>query len=142
MVYRNLYAGVDLVYEKTSNGVIKSTWNIGAGNIEKALKSIALKYNVPVRVEKSGDLALTFEMGEMRESKPVAWQEKAGKRILINVNYISGENGVIGFSAEKFDSDLPLTIDPVLRWNTFLGETAGRKIGDKARSRILRATFM
>ena len=88
VVYRDLYPGVDLVYEKIAGNVVKSTWHIAAGKIESALRTVSMQYNVPARVNGSGELVLSFKTGEMRESKPVAWQEKAGDRVPVDVKFL------------------------------------------------------
>ena len=128
VVYRDLYPGVDLVYEKSDGNVVKSTWHIAAGNIESALKSVSMQYNVPARVNGSGELVLLFETGEMRESKPVAWQERTGDRVPADVDFFVNANGTIGFAAVNVDPGLPLVIDPVLSWSTFLGGAAATPV--------------
>ena len=75
---------MDLVYEKSAGNVVKSIWHVAAGKIESALRTVSMRYNVPARVNESGELVLSFETGEMRETKPVAWQEKTGGRIPVD----------------------------------------------------------
>jgi hypothetical protein len=123
MTYRDLWDGVTLVYENHGSGVFKSTYRIEAGGTTAVdpVDEIRLRYNVPVKADDSGGLVFSFPTGEMRESRPVAWQEVKGTRIPVDVTYrLRGEQEV-GFKAGSYDPRYPLVIDPVLSWNTFLG---------------------
>jgi hypothetical protein len=123
VTYRDLWDGVTLVYENHGSGVVKSTYRIepaGSGTIDP-LDQIRLRYNVPVKVDESGSLVFSFPTGEMRESRPVAWQEIEGNRVPVEATYrLRGEQEV-GFKTASYDSRYPLVIDPMLSWNTFLG---------------------
>jgi hypothetical protein len=121
--YSDLWDGVTLVYEKQGSGVVKSTYHIqpvGAGTIDP-VGQIRLRYNVPVKLDDNGDLVLSFATGEMRESRPVAWQEIERKRVPVEVTYRLRGGQEVGFKAGSYDRRYPLVIDPVLSWNTFLG---------------------
>ena len=123
--YRDLWDGVTLVYEKPGSGVVKSTYYIepiGRGFVDP-VDQIRLRYNVPVEVDASGNLLLSFATGEMKESRPVAWQEIEGKRVPVEAAYRLIGDQEVGFKANPYDSRYPLVIDPVLSWNTFLGSS-------------------
>jgi hypothetical protein len=119
--YRNLWDGVTLMYEKHSSGVFKCSYLIQPGSALDAVDRIRLRYNMPVKVDANGDLVLLFATGEMRESRPVAWQEMEGRRVSVDVAYRLIGGGEVGFNAGSYNPCFPLVIDPVLSWNTFLG---------------------
>jgi hypothetical protein len=123
--YNYLWDGVTLVYEKHGSGVVKSTYYIQPGGKSTAspVGQIRLRYNIPVKVEKSGSLLFTFETGQMKESRPVAWQEIKGKRIPVEASFHSLGEQEVGIKVDSYDSRFPLVIDPVLFWNTFMGST-------------------
>ena len=59
-------------------------------------------------------------MGELKLSKPVAWQEKDGKKLPVEVSYkLLGKNRY-SFEVAKADPSLPIVIDPLLA-STFIG---------------------
>lgn len=123
VTYRDLWDGISVVYEKTEFGVVKSTYNVQATRDGTSLPvdEIRLRYNVPARVDGNGDLVLTLAMGEMRETRPLAWQETEGGRVSVDVGYrLLGEREV-GIRAGDYDSRYDLVVDPILIWNTFLG---------------------
>jgi hypothetical protein len=123
VTYRDLWDGVTVVYENHGSGVIKSTYHVEAGGATAGdrVDQIRLQYNVPVKVDNSGGLIFSFPTGEMRESRPVAWQEIEGNRIPVEANYRLISELEVRFEAGSYDSRYPLVIDPVLSWNTFLG---------------------
>ena len=57
----------------------------------------------------------------MSESRPVAWQDVDGRRQPVEVAFAQLEDDLMGFHVGTYRPDLPLTIDPTLTWNTFLG---------------------
>ena len=126
VTYRDLWAGVTAVYEKSESGVVKSTYNIQPGETKASnpAEQIKLRYSVPVKIDSSGNLVLSFASGEMQETRPVAWQEVAGKKISVEARYRLLETKAVGFEVEAYDVRYPLVIDPVISWSTFLGGTS------------------
>jgi hypothetical protein len=126
VTYRDLWQGVTLVYEKHGSGVVKSTYHIqpaGTGTIDP-VGQIRLRYNMPVKVDDSGNLLLSFATGKMKESRAVAWQEIDEKRVPVDVAYrLLGEQE-IRFNVGSYNRRYPLVIDPVLNWSTFLGSSS------------------
>ena len=125
--YQNLWDGVTLIYERTGESAVKSTYYVEPvvtdyeNGIEASVRNIRLRYNVPVSVDSGGNLLFAFQSGQMQESAPVAWQEKAGKRIPVTVDYFTYNEFEVGFTIGTYDPQLPLVIDPTLSWNTFMG---------------------
>lgn len=117
VVYKDLWEGVDGIYDAVG-GILRSTWEVAPGADPSAIR---LKYNVPVEVTPQGELALRFETGAMTESRPIAWQEIDGVRHPVEVAFAKMGESQIGFMLGEYRRELPLTIDPALTWNTFLG---------------------
>jgi hypothetical protein len=123
VTYHDLWDGVTVVYEKTESGVVESSYHIQPGEAKASnpVDKIRLRYNVPVRVDGSGNLVISFATGEMRETRPVAWQDVSRKKVAVEAEYrLLGEQEV-GFKVGAYDPRYALVIDPVLSWNTFLG---------------------
>lgn len=74
-----------------------------------------------IAVGENGDLILKTSVGEVRWCKPTAYQmtRNQSKRH-IEGRYVVKQNRV-GFVTGKYDHRLPLVIDPVLRYSTYLG---------------------
>lgn len=123
--YSNLWPGIDLNYRQVDGGIVESTWIVDSGADPDAIQLI---YNAPVSIKQDGSLKISYSNGWMRESAPVAWQERDGHRVPINVEFKkaknAGKKNIVGFELGKYDASLPLMIDPILQWNTFLGSSA------------------
>jgi len=117
VTYPNLWPGIDLAYDAGS-GIVRSTYTLAPGANPAAIR---LRYNAPVTVEVDGSLRIAYETGALRESAPLAWQEIAGARVPVAVRLIVRAGSEVGFHVGRYDRRYPLTIDPTLTWNTFLG---------------------
>jgi hypothetical protein len=118
VVFKNLWNHIDLVYEKTSQGVIKSSYVVSPGGNPA---SIRLKYNGRVEIERNGELAVAYKTGKYVEAKPVCWQECSSRKEPINSTYRKLKENEVGFSISGWDGSSRLVIDPISMWNTFLG---------------------
>ncbi|MCK4819361.1 hypothetical protein KA005_26550, partial [bacterium] len=127
--YRDLWEGVTLVYERNNDCVVKSTYTVQPGGTTgtSPVDRIRLRYNVPVTVDDSDNLVFSFETGEMKESRPKAWQEINGEHIPVEVSFRSLGERKVGFKVGSYDPHFPLVIDPVLSWNTFMGSSSEDK---------------
>ncbi|MFZ8861822.1 MAG: hypothetical protein ACO2PP_15160 [Thermocrinis sp.] len=73
-----------------------------------------------LRLSKDGEIIIKTGLGELKLSKPVAWQEKDGKKLPVEVSYkLIGKNRY-SFKVAKADPSLPIVIDPILQ-STYLG---------------------
>ncbi len=73
-----------------------------------------------LRLSKNGEIIIQTGLGELKLSKPVAWQEKDGKKLPVEVSYkLIGKNRY-SFVVAKADPSLPIVIDPILQ-STYLG---------------------
>jgi hypothetical protein len=63
--YTDLWPGVTLVYERHDSGVVKSTYTVQPASADhpRPVDQIRHRYNVPVAVDESGNLILSFETG-------------------------------------------------------------------------------
>ena len=116
--YSNLWLGISVAYDAPQNGIARSTWALEPGADPAAIR---LRYNRTVRQTESGGLSLVFDSGSISESRPVAWQDIDGHRQPVEVAFAIQADDVVGFHVGAYRSDLPLTIDPTITWNTSLG---------------------
>ena len=73
-----------------------------------------------LKLSKDGEIIIKTGLGELKLSKPVAWQEKDGKKLPVEVSYkLIGKNRY-SFVVAKADPSLPIVIDPILQ-STYLG---------------------
>jgi hypothetical protein len=124
LTYRDLWPGVSLRYETAPGILIKSTFLVEPGAVDVMAESVAairLDYHTPVSIAADGSLHIASETGPMSESAPVAWQVRAGERVPVLAAFRRINATTVGFTVEGCIPHLPLVIDPILSWNTFLG---------------------
>ncbi|MBU1737076.1 MAG: fibronectin type III domain-containing protein [Proteobacteria bacterium] len=125
VTYDNLWDKITLKYDRTESGLVESTYHISPhGKQDSPIDLVRLRYNLPVSLDSSGNLVITYETGQMQESKPVAWQDIDGLRRPISVNFRILSSTEVGFALGNYDNRYALVIDPVLSWHTFLGSSA------------------
>jgi len=73
-----------------------------------------------LKLSKDGEIIIQTGLGDLKLSKPIAWQEKDGKKLPVEVSYkLIGKNRY-SFVVAKADPSLPIVIDPILQF-TYLG---------------------
>ena len=117
--YRDVYPGIDLVVYG-SHSRLEYDFVISPG---KDPAGILLAFSGPERVfiDERGDLVLRTAAGEFRQPKPTVYQEVSGVRRRVDGRYVLRGRGCVGFRICGHDPKLPLVIDPVLSYSTYLG---------------------
>ena len=119
VVYNGVYPGVDLVYYG-NEGQLEYDYVLAAG-VDPGVITLGFQGVEGVRVGTSGDLIIASATGEVCLKKPRVYQCSEGSTQPVDSNYqIKGEHE-IGFALGAFDPSLPLVIDPVLTYSTYLG---------------------
>jgi uncharacterized protein (TIGR03437 family) len=72
-------------------------------------------------IDHEGDLILQVDGAIIRQRQPVVYQETNRGRTLIRSRYVLRGRRRIGFELAAFDRHLPVVIDPVLEYSTYLG---------------------
>ena len=113
-----IYKGIDLslkAYGKT----MEKVFTVAPGSDPNVIK-LKIEGTESLRINDKGELELETDLGVVRFSEPVAYQEKNGKRETINVAYhLYGDN--YGFIVDNYDKSFPLIIDPILNYSTYFG---------------------
>lgn len=122
--YQEVYPGINLVYYGTSQRQLEYDFVIAPGADPDA---IALRFEGAQRaaIDGAGDLVLDTAGGEVRQHRPVvhqmvdgARQEMAGSYVLLDS---AGAAPEVGFRLGDYHHGLPLVIDPVLSYSSYLG---------------------
>lgn len=125
--YQQLYPGIDMRYTGT-DGQLKSTYIVAAGASPGQIRWHYLGSKDVSVDTATGDLVVTLvTLGRnrpdrtLRESAPVAWQERNGQREPVSVQYAVAANRSVSFVLGSYDAAQPLYIDPTLTYSTYLG---------------------
>jgi hypothetical protein len=120
--YRDVYPGVDLVYYG-NQGQLEYDFVVAAGADPGRIR-MSFDGARDIRIDARGDLMLHVAGGDLRQHKPVVYQEVAGVRQQIAGRYVMKGKGQVGFELGAYDETRPLVIDPVLVYSTYLGGAA------------------
>ena len=116
-----VWPGVDIVYSAAEGGIAESTYYLNFTERGLPVDSIRLRYNRPLSIDGQGNLVIAFDNGCMIESAPAAWQEVDGVKRPVSAAFVLYGGQEAGFALNDYLPGIPVVIDPVLTWNTFLG---------------------
>ena len=116
--YRNAYPGIDLVYHGNQQQM-EYDFVVAPGRSPQRIR-LAFTGVQETKLQADGSLLLSTPAGDLRQQKPVAFQESNGVRREITVSYkLVGDS--VGFEIGTYDKKLPLIIDPIFAYSSFLG---------------------
>ncbi len=116
--YRNAWPGIDVVYYG-AEGTLEYDFVVAPG---ADLRKIEVRYEGAARLHLNAEGALIIESaaGELRQPRPVIYQEIDGRRRKVAGGYVL-RGQTVRFTAATYDRKYPLVIDPVLTWSGFFG---------------------
>ena len=117
--YQGVYPGVDLVYYGNQQQ-LEYDFIVAPGTSPNTIK-LAFEGAERLEVDPNGDLVLDTTAGQIRQHKPVIYQEVNGVRQEIKGGYILSNVHQVGFQIGHYDTSRPLVIDPVLVYSTYVG---------------------
>ena len=128
IAYQNLYPGVDLVYYGNQQQ-LEYDFIVRPGTDPEIIAFNFEGAGQP-EVDAQGELVLHAGSGEIRQRKPLIYQEVDGVRHEVTGGYKLKDRNTVGFQLADYDASKPLVIDPVLVYSTFLGGTLNNQAGD------------
>ncbi len=111
--FRDVHPGIDVVYGGR-NEELELNFELAPGAEPQGIR---LRFSDEVRLSKKGDLLA----GGSRFRRPEAWQEHQGRRTRVPVAFSRIDSRRVTFKLGTYDRRLPLTIDPVIEFATYLG---------------------
>ncbi len=121
--YADVYPGIDVIYygqEQQLEYDFEVAAGADAGRIVLEFAGVGR-----VRVErKTGELVLKTAGGEVRQRRPVAYQEVGGERREVASRYVLKGRNRVGIEVGEYDRAKRLVIDPVITYSTYLGGTS------------------
>jgi hypothetical protein len=123
--FTEVYPGVDMVYYG-DGGKLEYDLVVAPGADARRIE-IAYQGVERIRLDERGDLLLKTKTGEVRQQRPVVYQQLAGKRVEVAAAYRLLGDRKVGFELARYDRSKSVVIDPalvvgpVLMYSTYLG---------------------
>ncbi len=126
--YKNVWDGIDVTYHGYMN---KLEYRINITPNSDPSQIVMQTGANRVCIGKDGSLIAEYEGGRLIMSPPKAWQEIDGNRVSVNVSFKVLEEGLFSFDLPEYNTNYPLTIDPIIKWATYVGGSGdGRDTGN------------
>jgi len=130
IAFQDIYPGIDLTYYGNGQQV-EYDFRVSVG---ADYSQIRIQYEGAkgLAVDTDGALIVNTDWGQIRELPPVVYQEVGDTRRPVEAEYLIRDGHAFGFRlGNDFDPCLPVVIDPVVVYSTFLGgqnDDGGRDI--------------
>ena len=117
--YHDVYPGIGVAYYGNHQKLEYDF--VLAPNADPRRILLAIEGADRIRVDENGELVLTEGSVEVRQRKPIVYQDTAAGRKTIEGRYINRGHNRVGFEVSKYDRSKALVIDPVLVFSTYFG---------------------
>jgi hypothetical protein len=122
--YQNVYPGIDLLYYGNQRQ-LEYDFTVAPGADPNKIV-LDFKGADKIEIDAQGELVLHAAGGDIRQRKPVIYQEINGARHEIDGDYVLKGANRVSFHVAAYDTSRPLIIDPVvLSYSTYLGGSGG-----------------
>lgn len=116
--YKEIYSGIDLEVNGKENS-LKYNFIVQPGaDVSKICLSY---YGIKKITNENGTLKIETPLTTLVESKPYAYQEVNGTRVVVPCHFILRDNEVTFSLPQNYRADLPLIIDPTLIFCSYSG---------------------
>ena len=117
--YQSIWPGIDLLFYGQRRE-LEYDFQV-APHAEPARIRLKVDGARSVSINSAGELHIRTPFGETKQRPPVLYQESGGKRVPVTGGYRLYGRNQVGFWIGPYDRNLPLVIDPVLEFSTYLG---------------------
>ena len=117
--YKEVYEGIDLVYYGNQRQ-LEFDFVVAAGADPNVIK-LDFEGAERLEIDEDGDLVIHVAGGELRQRKPVIYQEIDGEKEVVSGGYVLDDARKVTFELGDYDASKPLIIDPILSYSTYLG---------------------
>jgi hypothetical protein len=124
--YRDLYPGIALAFYG-NQGQLEYDFVVAPGADPRAIR-LAFEGVDDMRIDAAGDLLVSTAAGQVRQHKPIVYQQSGSLRHMIDGRYVLQSHNRVAFEVGGYDARKPLIVDPVLSFATYLG-SPGDEVG-------------
>jgi hypothetical protein len=118
--YRDLYDGVSLEYYANRAGELEFDLTLAPG-VDPDRIRLSYSGADELRIDPLGALVLRAGDAQIRQAPPVVYQWVDGVKREVQGRYVVRGASQVGFALATYDRSIPLVIDPVITYSTYLG---------------------
>lgn len=119
--YDEIYNGIDLLIKEYGEH-LKYEFVVAEGVDYRDIR-IKILHADDVKLDRGGNVIISTAVGDLLESNPRVFQERGNKRWQVEAKFVLS-NTTISYSIQKYDTTLPLIIDPELVFSSFSGSNS------------------
>ncbi len=120
IIYQNIYDGIDLVYRNNGTN-IEYDFEVSVGANPAQIK-IRVSGADNIYIDQNNKLVLNSRLGDVIENSPVVYQNNGDLKIPVTAHFVLHDDNSFGFEFDNgYNPNLPLIIDPILEYSTFMG---------------------
>ena len=124
--YKNIYPGIDLAFYGNQRQLEYDI--IVSPDIDPGVIRLTFQGDGELSLDAGGNIVLHTAQGDIQQRSPLIYQEIGGERRQVSGGYVLEAQNRVGLRIGEYDRSLPLVIDPVIVYSTYLGGT-GNDIG-------------
>jgi uncharacterized repeat protein (TIGR01451 family) len=117
--YRDVYPGIDLVFYGNQGSLEYDLLVAPGADVSRIHFKVDGAH--ATHIDSNGDLIVRLADVELRQLRPVVYQDRDDGRHFLEGRYVLGGTGEVGFEVAGYRSDMALVIDPVLAYSSFWG---------------------
>ena len=117
--YQSVYPGVDLVVYGNQGRF--EYYFVISPEVDPAVIELSFEGVENVALSEQGDLRLQLAGGVVHQNRPILYQQAQVGTEAVHGSWVLRGSGRVGFEVGEYDRSRPPTIDPVLRYSSFLG---------------------
>jgi hypothetical protein len=117
--FESIYPGIDVIYRGT-DGRLEYDFTIAPG-ADPARIRIGLEGARWLSIDADGGLIIATANGSVVQHAPIVYQISRGAKRIVSGTYTMRGSRTVGFAIGAYDRKLPLVIDPLLSYASYLG---------------------
>ena len=125
--YSNVYPGIDLIYYGNQRQ-LEYDFVVSPGANPKNIL-LAFEGAERLSLDDEGNLIIDTINDKIVQHAPTIYQKINGIKQIINGGYLLLDENQVAFQVSSYDTALPLVIDPMLSYSTYLGGTGNDGLG-------------
>ncbi|MFW9929221.1 MAG: SBBP repeat-containing protein, partial [Candidatus Thorarchaeota archaeon] len=115
----DIYTGINLVYYGNKHSLEFDF--IVAPGIDPGSIKLGFEGTNEISIDTKGNLILKADGGDVKLKSPIMYQEHNNIRNIIDGKFKLDDESIVSFKIDDYDTGIPLIIDPILVYSTYLG---------------------